>query len=158
MAAAGTGAVPSSSHICCCRCWRVRRGPSRRFWNTGSRRWSGPGSSSSRLKEDPCKLSVLQCQQTPPAEWGGLGATAQPAYTMFNWDFFSSFIVLKILTFSSSSKLSAAPSKFSLHTGGTSWTVRSKTQVRLLVPDAHVSYWIMINPPPFFDASALTYL
>lgn len=100
MAAAGTSDVPSSSHICCCRCWRAPRGPSRRFWNTDSRRWSGPGSSSSRLKEDPCKLSVLQCQQTP---------------CKMSWAW----------------RHCPTPLKFSLPTNGTSWTVRSQTQVHL---------------------------
>lgn len=62
--AADTGVGPSSSHICCCRCWHAQRCPGRRFWSRGSRGWSGPDSSSSRLKEDPCKLSVLQLKGT----------------------------------------------------------------------------------------------
>lgn len=58
--AADTGVGPSSSHTCCCRCWPERRCPGHRFWSRSSRGWSGSDSSSSRLKEDPCKLSVLQ--------------------------------------------------------------------------------------------------
>lgn len=92
MVAAGTGDVPSSSHIYCCRCWLVPRDPIHRFWSRGSRPLSGPSSSSSMLKEDPCKLSVLQCQQ-PSAEWGGLGATVQPAYGKLHCASSSSWIV-----------------------------------------------------------------
>lgn len=57
--AGGTGAGPSSSRTCRCR-WRpARRCPCRRSGSRGSRAWTAPGSSSSRLREDPCKLSVI---------------------------------------------------------------------------------------------------
>lgn len=99
MVAAGRGDVPSSSHIYCCHCWLVPRDPIRRFWNRGSRPLSGPSSSSSMLKDDPCKLSVLQCQQHF-AEYGGLGATVQPAYMMLEHICFFQFSCLRSQDFS----------------------------------------------------------
>lgn len=103
MVAADTGGVPSSSHIYCCHCWRAPKDPGRRFWNMGSRRWSGPGSSSSRLKEDPCKLSVLQCQQHPPPhpQWSEVGwgpLYNQPVQSL-TWIHVSVELILKILWF-----------------------------------------------------------
>lgn len=59
-AAADTAVGPSSSRTCCCRCWRAQRCPGRRTWSRGSTGCSAPGSSSSRLEGDPCKLSVGQ--------------------------------------------------------------------------------------------------
>lgn len=53
-----------SSHTCRCCCWLVQRCRCRRCVNRGTRLWFGPNSSSSRLREDPCKLSVLQSQST----------------------------------------------------------------------------------------------
>lgn len=49
------------------------------------------------LKDDPCKLSVLQCQQHF-AEWGGLGATVQPVYMKLHCASYSLIVcILKIL-------------------------------------------------------------
>lgn len=53
-----------SSHTCCCHCWLVQRCRCHRCANRVTRVWSGPNNSSSRLREDPCKLSVLQSQST----------------------------------------------------------------------------------------------